>query len=49
MIIFSLPMNIPELAASDFFKNFVWPPEGAAIVFLKIGILSKKFFWTFIL
>ena len=48
-IIFLVPMNIPELAPSDFFSNFVWPPEGAAIVFLKIGILSWKFFWTFIL
>ena len=41
-------MNIPELAPSDFFSNFVWPPEGAAIIFLKVGILSWKFFWIFI-
>ena len=41
--------NIPELAQSDFFSNFVWPPEGAAIIFLKVRILSWKFFWTFIL
>ena len=24
MIIFLVPMNIPELAASEFFSNFVW-------------------------
>ena len=48
-IIFLVPMNIPELAPSDFFSNFVWPPEGAEIIFLKVRILSWKFFWTFIL
>ena len=49
MIIFLVPMNIPEFAPSDFFSNFVSPPEGAAIIFLKVGILSWIFFWTFIL
>ena len=39
-IIFLVPINIPELAASEFFSNFVWPPEDAAIVFLKAGILN---------
>ena len=42
-------MNIPELAASVFFSNFVWLPEGAAIKSLKVGILNWNFLWTFIL
>ena len=37
-------MNIPEFAPSDFFSNFVSPPEGAAIIFLKVEILSWIFF-----
>ena len=42
-------MNILELAASEFFSNFVWTLEGAPIILLKAWILSWNFFWTFIL
>ena len=48
-MIFLVPINIPELAASEFFSNFVWPPEGAAIKSLKVGILIWNFLWTLIL
>ena len=35
-----VPMDIPELAASVFLSNFVWPLEGVAIKSLKVGILN---------
>ena len=33
-------MTIPEIAASDFFPVTVWTPGGAAIILLKVEILS---------
>ena len=38
-----------ELAASEFFSNFVWTPESAPIILLKIWILSWNSFWILIL
>ena len=35
-ITFLVPTDIPELAASEFFSNFVWTPEGAPIILLKV-------------
>ena len=38
-------MNIPELAANEFFSNFVWTPEGAQIILVPYGWnFELKFF-----